>query len=85
MTGIRVFIQTKGVGKKLVVDSIVMQLSLGMALLKLGGIIVDFLMLYIFPSKLIQHASISESFNPNSSCRKSSVCKGEVLEDRGLQ
>ena len=50
-TGIRFFIETKGVGKKLAVDSIILQLSLGMALLKLGGIIVDFLMLYIFPSK----------------------------------
>jgi hypothetical protein len=44
-------VETKGVGKKLAVDSIILQLSLGMALLKLGVIIVDFLMLYIFPSK----------------------------------
>ena len=50
-TGIKFFVETKGVGKKLAIDSIVLQLSLGMALLKLGSIIVDFLMLYIFPSK----------------------------------
>lgn len=52
-TGIKFIVETKGIGKKLQVDAIVLQLSLGMALLKLGIIIVDFLMLKIFPSNFL--------------------------------
>jgi len=50
-TGIKFFVETKGVGKKLAVASIVLQLSLGMALIKINVLIVDFMMLCIFPSK----------------------------------
>eukprot|EP00347_Sterkiella_histriomuscorum_P002090 403369513 len=50
-SGIKFMIETKGVGRKLAVDSIILQLSLGMALLKLAVIIVDFFMLYIFPKR----------------------------------
>ena len=52
-TGIRFFVETKGVGTKLALDSIILELSLGVALLKVGLIVVDFLMLHIFPSNEI--------------------------------
>ena len=52
-TGIKFIVETKGIGKKLLVDAIVIQLSLGVALLKLSTLIVDFLMLYVLPSKYL--------------------------------
>lgn len=52
-SGIKFLIQTKGVGRSFQLDAAVLQLSLGVALLKLAVIAVDFLMLNVFPKRAI--------------------------------
>jgi len=53
--GIKFIVSTKGVGKKFDSNALVLQVSLGTALLKIAVIIVDFMMLYIFPRRHIYY------------------------------
>ena len=76
-TGLKFLVQTKGVGRSFLVDAVVLQVSLGVALLKLAVIIVDLMMLHVFPSKRSTTAYLYVDCY-----REEDLCQGEVLDDR---